>query len=166
MDTNVYLPLFQQAVDQLDRTQLNQKQLQAETGIWLDTVILRIQKQHWANNPDEKPQTGSAIFFSIWINDDDTREPKLFYNIHALKLRKLNGYVLTSRKFADDFREQFNDLKHDWPNVSMNFGPQTLMQGWQPVNLEYLVNDILKIANKFTEIDFIIDTLLNSRKVI
>ena len=166
MDTNLYLPLFQQAVDQLDKTKLNHKQLQAETGVWLDTVILRIQKQHWANNPGEKPQTGSAIFFSIWIDDGDSSDPKLFYNIYALKLRKLNGYVQTSRKFADDFRAQFEDLKHDWPNVSTNFGPQTLIQGWQPVNLEYLVIDILKIANKFTEIDFIIDNLLNSRKVI
>ena len=59
-----------------------------------------------ANNPFEKPQPGPAIFFSVWINAG-IKEHKLFYNIHALKLRQLKGYNITSRKFASDFREQF-----------------------------------------------------------
>ena len=63
MDTNLYLSLFQQAVDKLDKRLLNQKQLQVETGVWLNSVVLRLHKQHWANNPDAKPQTGPAIFF-------------------------------------------------------------------------------------------------------
>jgi len=160
MNTTFYLSLFQQAADKLDKRILNQKQLQVDTGVWLDSVVLRIHKQHWANNPDAKPQTGSAIFFSIWIGIADIKEHKLFYNIHALKLRKLNGYSLTSRKFADDFREQFKSNEHNWPNVSMNFGPQTLMQGWKIINLDSPVEDILTIANKFIEIDMLIENLL------
>jgi len=165
MDTTFYLSLFQQAIDKLDKSLLNQKQLQVETGVWLDAVILRIQKQHWANNPDAKPQTGPAIFFSIWIGIADIKEHKLFYNIHALKLGKLNGYTITSRKFADDFREQFKSLEHNWPNVSTKFGPQTLMQGWKKVNLDFPVEDILAIANKLIEIDILIENLLINRKV-
>jgi hypothetical protein len=165
MDTTFYLSLFQQAADKLDKRLLNQKQMQVETGVWLDSVVLRLDKQHWANNPGAKPQTGPAIFFSIWISDADIKEHKLFYNIHALKLRKLTGYTLTSRKFADDFREQFKSVEHNWPNVSSKFGPQTLMQGWELVNLDFLVEDILKIANKFIEIDTLIENLLFKAKV-
>lgn len=165
MDTTFYLSLFQQAVDKLDKKLLNQKQLQVETGVWLDSVVLRLQKRHWANNPDTKPQTGSAIFFSIWIGIADIKEHKLFYNIHALKLRKLNNYALTSRRFANDFREQFKSVEHNWPNVSTKFGPQTLMQGWEIVNLDFPVENILKIANKFIEIDILIENLLIKGKV-
>ena len=165
MDTSFYLSLFQQVVDKLDKRLLNQKQLLAETGVWLDSVVLRLYKQHWANNPGEKPQTGPAIFFSIWIGIADIKEPKLFYNIHALKLRKLKGYALTSRKFADYFRDQFKSLEHNWPNVSVKFGPQTLMQGWKIVNLDSPVEDILTIANKFIEIDILIENLLINGKV-
>jgi len=165
MDTTSYLSLFQQAVDKLDKTLLNQKQLQVETGIWLDAVVLRLDKQHWANNPGAKPQTGPAIFFSIWISNTDIKEHKLYYNIHALKLRKLNNYRLTSRKFADDFREQFKSLEHNWPNVSMKFGPQTLMQGWKIIDLDSLIATILEMANKFIEIDILIENLLLMEKV-
>jgi hypothetical protein len=165
MDTTFYLSLFQQVADKLDKKLLHQKQLQVETGVWLNSVVLRIHKQHWANNPDAKPQTGPAIFFSIWINVVDIKEHKLFYNIHALKLRKLTGYVLTSRRFADDFREQFKSVEHNWPNVGTKFGPQTLMQGWKKVNLDFPVEDILKIADKFIEIDILIENLLIKGKV-
>ncbi|MES2109707.1 MAG: hypothetical protein V4577_13200 [Bacteroidota bacterium] len=164
MDTAFYLSLFQAAVDKLDKKLLNQKQLQVETGVWLDSVVLRLQKQHWANNPEARPQTGPGIFFSIWIGNADIKAQKLFYNIHALKLRKLNGYAITSRKFADDFRGQFKSTEHNWPNVSTKFGPQTLMQGWKIVNLDSPIEDILEIANKFIEIDMLIENLLDNGK--
>ena len=165
MDTVFYLPIFQQAADQLDKKLMYQKQVQVATGVWYDAVVLRLYKQHWANNPEAKPQTSPAIFFSIWMGNADIKEKKLFFNIHALKLRKLNGYDITSRKFADDFRELFNNIEHNWPNVSTKFGPQTLMQGWKTVELNYLKEDILEIANKFFEIDILIEDLLIHRKV-
>lgn len=160
---NFYLSMFQQAADKLDKRLLNQKQLKVETGVWLDSVILKLHKQHWANNPDAKPQTGSAIFFSIWINNTGIKENKLLYNIHALKLRKLNGYNLTSRKFAHDFREQFKSVEHNWPNASTKFGPLTLMQGWKEIDMNFLIEDILEIANQFIEIDILIESLLDGK---
>src|ERR1700744_5160968 len=122
MDAIFYLSLFQQVVNKLDKRLLDEKQLRVETGVWLDSVVLKLHKQHWANTPDAKPQTGPAIFFSIWVGNAGAEEDKFFYNIHALKLRKLNGYAITSRKFADDFREQFKSIAHNWPNVSTKFG--------------------------------------------
>ena len=131
----------------------------------MNSVVLKIHKQHWANNPGAKPQPGPAIFFSIWIGNDDIKNHQLFYNIHALKLRQLNGYTITSRAFATDFRQQFKAFEHNWPNVSTNFGPQTLMQGWQTVDLEAATEDIFKIAKKFIEIDILIDNLLTNRRI-
>ncbi|WP_367866233.1 hypothetical protein [Pedobacter sp. WC2423] len=161
-DLDFYLSIFQQAADRLDKRLLHQKQLQVETGVWLDSVILKLHKRHWANNPNAKPQTGPAIFFSIWINDTGIKENRLFYNIHALKLRKLNGYDLTSRHFAHDFREQFKSMEHNWPNVSMKFGPLTLMQGWKKIDIN-CIDDILKIANEFMAIDVLIESLLDEK---
>ena len=165
MDIASYLSLFQQAADKLDKRLLDQKQLHVETGVWLDSIVLRLYKQHWVNTPGAKPQTGPAIFFSIWIGIAGIQEHKLFYNIHALKLRKLNGYAITSRKFADDFREQFKSVGHNWPNVSVKFGPQTLMQGWKILDSDFPVEDILNIANKFIEIDIFLENLLINGKV-
>ena len=90
------------------------------------------------------------------------KEDKLYYNIQALKLRKHNGYTLTSRKFADDLRKLFKSLEHKWPNISMKLGPQTLMQGWEQFNLDFPIEEILKIVNRFIEI--LIENLLINRK--
>ena len=47
-DLDFYLSIFQQAADRLDKRLLHQKQLQVETGVWLDSVILKLHKRHWA----------------------------------------------------------------------------------------------------------------------
>jgi hypothetical protein len=39
------------------------------------------------------------------------------------------------------------------------------MQGWEIVNLDFPVENILKIANKFIEIDTLIEQLLINSKV-
>ena len=113
MDIASYLSLFQQAADKLDKRLLDQKQLHVETGVWLDSIVLRLYKQHWVNTPGAKPQTGPAIFFSIWIGIAGIQEHKLFYNIHALKLRKLNGYAITSttKKITQQLRSCLDNKK-------------------------------------------------------
>ncbi len=161
MDFNYYLEKFKKAADQLDS-----KEIEIETGIWLDSVVLRIQKANWANDPNKKPQTHSSIFFSIWLNDKTLKDNKILYNIHALKLRKLNGYSITSREFAAAFRDKFKKLGPHWPNVSVDYGPQTLMQGWKKIDSEHLQQDILELANKFLELEYLIDDLLGNYKLI
>jgi hypothetical protein len=164
MDEKFYLTQFQQAAAKLDKELLHKKNLEVETGVWLDSVVLKLHKRHWANNPDAKPQTGAGIFFSVWLGNDDLKSNKLCYNIHALKLRQLNGYTITSRDFAADFRQQFKKFEHNWPNVSVNFGPLTLMEGWQTIDLKSTEEDVFNIAQKFFEIDSLIDSLLSHRK--
>ncbi|WP_435523559.1 hypothetical protein [Chryseobacterium indoltheticum] len=165
MNLENYLYKFENAVNAFDKKEPEKNGLQIQTGIWLNSVVIRLQKKHWANNPDEKPHSGSAIFMGIWIDQEAFSKKMLKYNIHALKLRKLNGYALQSRAFADSFREKFKKFKLKWKNLSVQFGPQTLMEGWIPLNDERIQEDILDLINNFIEISPLIDeTLLEFQK--
>jgi hypothetical protein len=96
----------------------------------LDSVFLKLYKNAWAT-PLQDPLTAeSRIFFSIWMNDAAIEEQRIYYNIHAFKLRHLKGYAIQSRKFADTFRDSFKVHAYNWPNVRVAFGPLTLMEGW------------------------------------
>jgi hypothetical protein len=79
-------------------------------------------------------------------------------------LRQLNGYSITSREFAAAFRRKFKDLKDQWPNTGIDFGPQTLMQGWEKVDAGSVQDDIVGLANQFLEIDHLVDDLLDEYK--
>lgn len=164
MNFEFYLDNFEKAAKSLDKKLLEKKDIQIQTGIWLDSVVLRLQKRHWANKPDEKPHTGSAIFMGIWVDKEAAANQKLFYNIHALRLRQLKGYKLQSRAFAMSFREKFKQFEKNWSNVSTDFAPQTLMEGWIDLDNEKIQKDILKIANNFLEIEHLIDNTLEEFK--
>ena len=165
MSYTLYLDSFEKAADHIDKQLLNQNHIEVETGLWLKSVVLRMQKPSWANRPYEKPQTDSSIFFSIWINDESIKKNKIFYNIHALKLRQLKGYSITSRLFAENFRARFKQFESLWPNVTVDHGPLTLMQGYIALNPEHIQKDILELSNKFLTIEFIIDDLLRTQKL-
>lgn len=164
MDIEKYLEKFKKAASQLDSNQLRKKQMEVSVGVVLNSVFLKLYKKSWAN-PFQDPLTAdSRIFFSVWINDAAIKEQKIFYNIHAFKLRKLKGYFIQSRKFADTFRHRFKEFEHKWQNVRTDFGPLTLMEGWLKIDLEDFQNDIFKLGNNFLEIDYLIDETLTSFK--
>ncbi|AEV99447.1 hypothetical protein A4D02_26780 [Niastella koreensis] len=164
MNFRSYLKEFENAAGRLDRNLLAQKEMETETGVWLESVVLRMHKKHWANKPLTQPQGDAAIFFSVWLNDKGVQGNKLFYNLHALKLRQLKAYTLTSREFAAAFREQFKSETDHWPNVSTNFGPLTLMEGWMLFDPADIAESVYKLANQFLEIDSLIDGLLKKYK--
>jgi hypothetical protein len=156
---------FAKAAKKFEKKIPDGNDIEIQTGIWLNSVVMRLQKKHWANNPYEKPHSGSAVFMGIWLDENAIAENKLFYNIHALRLRQLNGYALQSRAFAISFREKFKKFDHKWKNVSVQYAPQTLMEGWIPLNKEKLEKDILELANNFLEIEHLVDeTLLEFKK--
>ncbi|KAI9463097.1 hypothetical protein F5148DRAFT_1286228 [Russula earlei] len=168
METTIYLTEFEKAANSLDKKLLTTKKLEIETGVWLESVVLRLQKKTWVNDLYKKPQSGAGIFFSIWVSDKAIKaikENKILYNIHALKLRELHGYRITSREFADAFRQRFQPIEHLWPNVSVNFGPLTLMEGWVALDTAPVNETVYKLASQFLEIDSMIDELLQSRKL-
>jgi hypothetical protein len=158
------LDKFQKSVDRFDGKLFSQKKLDYKVGIWLESVVLKIQKKSWLNkSPTTVPFSG-GIFFSIWINDESISKGKLRYNIHALKLRELEGYSIKSREFAEAFRSRFKSFSKQWPNVSVDFGPLTLMEGWVLLDEKKLPDILIDLANKFLEIEFIIDEVLAERR--
>ncbi len=160
MDTPFYLDEFQKAADRLDKKLLNKKQVEVAVGIYIDSVFLKLYKRCWANSFQDPLTSESRIFFSVWIADATIKEQKIFYNIHALKLRHLKGYSIQSRKFAETFRDSFKSFAPTWKNVSVKFGPLTLMEGWLKVNVENFQDEIVELANKFLEIEHLVDDTL------
>ncbi len=164
MDTTYYLDIFQKYAGQLDKQLLLQTSIDCKVGVWLQSVALKMQKQSWLNKTAMAKPFEESIFFSIWVNDESISEKKLRYNIHALQLRQLKGYAIQSRAFAAAFRSAFKPFEKKWPNVSVDFGPLTLMEGWVSLDKENPGRDITGLANQFLEIQFIIDELLAVRK--
>ncbi len=164
MDKNYYLREFKNIASKLDEKILSESKIEIKVGEWIDSVVIKLQKKLWSNPQDDLIPSEASIFFSIWVNEKSIKESKIFYNIHALKLRQLKGYTIQSREFAESFRNKFNKFEASWPNVSVNYGPQTLMQGWEKVEFKNLEKTVLKLAEQFFKIHFLIDDLLSERK--
>lgn len=130
-----------------------------ETGIWLDSVVIKLFKEKWTDK-----KTGSSVFFSVWIEDKSLIRNQIFYNIHALKLRHMKGYKIESIKFAVDFRNMFREYEYLWPNVSMNYGPATLMQGFINLDDKCIEKDVSDLLLRFLKIEFIFDEVLDKWK--
>ncbi len=162
MDYDFYLEKFRNSFDYIDKELLTEKQLEIDVGITLDSVVLKLYKKQWASDKADPINAKTRIFFAIWVNDKTIKQEKIFYNIHALKLRKLKGYSIVSREFADKFRRDFKKTKTEWENVSLKFGPLTLMEGWNKLDVETVENTILNLANKFIKIEYLIDKTLKN----
>jgi hypothetical protein len=67
--------------------------------------VLKLQKPSWTNDPMDRVENTSGIFFSIWTNDRSMMKNRANYNIHALKLRDLKGYSIKSRDFRLRFQK-------------------------------------------------------------
>ncbi len=161
MDTSFYLDKFQKAADRLDKKLLGEKEVEAAVVMYgEDCVVLKLFKRLWTNQFQNPLTSESRIFFSAWISDSTLEEQKILYNIHALKLRQLKGYSIQSRKFADIFRDSFKDFEHKWENVNVKLGPQTLMEGWLKTDSENFQDEILKLGNRFLEIEYLVDNTL------
>ncbi|QIL37820.1 hypothetical protein G7074_00060 [Pedobacter sp. HDW13] len=155
-----YLEIFSKAVNQLNQEQLKEMQLEVAVVEVLDCVCVKIFKKAWCS-PNEDPLLAKTrIFFSVWISEASNREQKLLYNIHAFKLRHLAGYTIESRKFADSFRYDFKTLEQQWPNVSIKYGPLTLMEGWVSFEGRNIEEEILVLANNFLSVAPLVDTAL------
>ena len=74
------------------------------------------------------------------------------------------NYSIKSREFADAFRSKFKAFEKQWPNVSVNFGPLTHMEGWVGIDSNNFGEVIKDLAYKFLEIEHVIDELLEERK--
>lgn len=131
-------------------------------GFYTDCYVLKLQKASWTNDRMDLVQNETGIFFSIWITE---RVPdRVNYNIHALKLGWLKAYSITSRDFADEFRDRFASVQDAWPNVSVKHGPMTLMQGWVEIEPDSAEKEIVALMERFEQVSPLIDHLLHARR--
>jgi len=160
MDYEYYLKKFKNSSARVDRKMLSKKNLGIHVGVTLNSVVLKLYKKEWTNDKADPINAKTRIFFAIWVNDKTIKKNKVFYNIHALKLRQLKGYSITSWDFANSFRKDFRKFKQNWKNVNVEFGPLTLMEGWEYFEDENLESIVLKLASNFLEIENLIDNTL------
>ena len=133
-------------------------------GFYRGCSVLKLQQADWTNDSMDVVPNKSGIFFSIWVDEKSLKGDRALYNIHALKLRMLKHYFITSIDFAKDFRQRFLELEKYWPNVSTKYGPLTLMQGWIDINPASFENDVLRLMRLFTPVSDIINELLEQRR--
>ena len=147
-----------------EQRQFGRDGLICKHGFYNGCSVLKLQKAVWTNDRMDRAQNETGIFFSIWMNEKAARQSRANYNIHALKLRRLEGYSIASRDFANEFRNSFASMSADWPNVSVDYGPLTLMQGWIKVELSNFEKDMLLLMERFRHVAPLIDRLLASRR--
>jgi hypothetical protein len=161
MDYKFYRRNFEEAVEDIFFKQFDHLGLKLSVEEVLESVVLKIYKPEWSNDFDSQLNSKSRIFFSVWVNDKTIKEGKLYYNIHALKLRELKGYKISSRNFAEKFRTQFIEYENEWENIRVNFGPLVLMEGWINLNIETIQEDIINLSWNFLKISPLIDDTLD-----
>ena len=157
-------PIFTEIKSRFDERPSVADGLVCKQGFYMNSLVLKLQKAFWTNDRMDEIRNQSGIFFSIWITEKSAAKNQANYNIHALKLRHLKGYSITSRDFAEDFRNRFASLRKSWPNVSVDFGPLTLIQGWIDIQPQSAERSILLLMKSFEHLSPLIDQLLDSRR--
>lgn len=155
-----YTDLFQKCAAQPGIKKLKQIGLELSVGWYKDAVFLKLYKKEWANTFPDPLTAPSRIFFSVWVTPESVAQKKLWYNIHALKLRKLAGYRIESRKFAAAFRSRFAKQQEQWPNLRTDFGPLTLMEGWAFFDEKTFLPTVAGLTKLFLPVTPLIDETL------
>ncbi|WP_126653954.1 hypothetical protein [Chryseobacterium aureum] len=164
MNSTVYLEKFHLAASEITGETLSKYRLKLSVDTILESVVLKVYKPEWTSNPLSPLEAEGRIFFSVWVNDETIRKNKIYYNIHAFQLRALKDYKIPARDFAQIFREEFLKHRRDWPNVSVEYGPLTLMQGWTELNIDHIEKDVHELVQHFFKISFIMDSILEPYK--
>lgn len=123
---------------------------------------LYLAKPHWTNRFDKKRESTIGIFCSIWVTVELLEENQFAYNIHAKQLRKLPGYKLGAREFASEFRKLVKAQVASWPNIRLDFGPLTLLEGRDSCELDAFADNVDERISAFVEIHQHIDDLLEA----
>lgn len=89
MNINHFLKVFQNSTNLLNSSELTKLEIDFSVGIYLDSVFLKLYKKEWGNNFSDPLNANTRIFFSVWVSNKTLLNDKLFYNIHAFKLRDL-----------------------------------------------------------------------------
>ncbi len=159
---NTYLKIFDRVAARV-RPLLVAPQIEVHVGCWHEAAVIKLQKRRWANQSPVAAPSDVGIFFSVWVDAKGLKQQRAFYNLHALKLRSLDGYSIQSREFAAAFRSAAAESIRDWPHVSTDYGPQTLMQGWIELDSPRFEDDIADLARRVIPLAELVDKLLDQR---
>lgn len=121
---------------------------------------LYIAKPHWTNRFDEERESTIGIFCAIWVAPTLLKKRQFAYNIHSKTLHKLPGYKLKSRKYANDFRRLVKSQVAQWPGISLDYGPLTLLEGKDTCDLDSFSEKVEERIFGFVDIHQHIDDLL------
>jgi hypothetical protein len=156
-----HLAILESIKDGISTDLMRQHHLRCETGDWMDCAVLKLQKDAWTSGG-----MGQGIFFSVWLGERELKARRFNYNIHAFKTTSLPGHMVKPREFAAAFREKLNasTQKSAWPNLSTDYGPQTLMQGWIPLDEATFRQDVEGLIERFVNMHDVIDALLLERQ--
>lgn len=134
------------------------KQLQFDD----ENAPLYLAKPHWTNRFDQQRESTIGIFCCIWVSPELLEQKQFAYNIHSKELRKLPGYKLASRKFASDFRNLVEAQVAKWPNIRLDYGPLTLLEGRETGELDSFAEKVDERISGFVDIHQHIDKLLEA----
>ena len=150
-----YLKFFQKIKRECGAAIMKEHGLDCQVGMVLESAALKIQGRGWGDRAFKE-----GVFFSIWIGDREARLGRVAYNIHALKLGRQRCFKVKPVQFARAFRARFDP--RGWPNVSLDHGPQTLMEGWLPLMVENLESDGVLLVERFVRMHGMVDELLRN----
>ena len=102
-------------------------------------------------------ETTVGIFFCAWVSPELLEDDNFAYNIHSLKQRELPGYNLASREFANNFRTNVESRVVSWPNIRMDYGPLTLLEGRDLCEIDTFDKKVENRISDFVEIHEEID---------
>lgn len=83
----------------------------------------------------------TGISFSIWIDKKSLLLSRANYNIHALRLGRLQDYALTSRAFGDRFQKQFASHHAHCPTFARTSAHSLLCKAWLAIASSSFDND-------------------------
>src|SRR5689334_6965747 len=90
-----YLSAFRGAAATVSTHSNWDRQLVCRVGYHMDCAVLKVQKAEWTNDNLSAMGNQTGVFFSIWITQKRSAAGRAEYNIHAMQLRKVNGFRLT-----------------------------------------------------------------------
>ena len=156
----IALDVFLKIQKELKTDYLKNHRLVIKVGTHLGASVIKLLKDSWTIDDHLSIKNTTGVFFSIWVDHISKYSDLVQYNVHALKMSRLGDHKIKSRGFAESFRSQVKKQIVDWPNVSTDHGPLTLLQGSFPFSEVNLEAQCLKSMEAFVKMSPIIDQVL------
>ena len=154
------LSAFQKIQSEHSQEFKNHYNLVIKTGTHLNSSVLKLLKDNWTLDDHTLIKNTCGVFFGLWLDHAGRHSNTVQYNIHAIKLARLGDHKIKARDFAASFRKTVKRDVKDWPAISFDFGPLTLLQGSFPLIEDQFEKACITRMSEFVKLCPIIDGLL------